>query len=126
MIHEYVANEALIQIWCQLYSNSTNNITLLIEPESEWNITRIEVGIGQQINVTVTNGIVRPPPSDVAANFYLYIVRKDLNNEVQGILIVKILTRGWDVAEWPVIPVVLVLFLLYGKRRLRLRHKERK
>lgn len=110
-----VSNDALIQITCFLFANSTNNITLLVEPEDEWNVSHIKVNRGQTINVTVTNGVVIPPPSDYAASFVLYIQRESVTDVVAGTIVIVVLAYGWT-APWPVIPGMLALLLLYRAR----------
>jgi hypothetical protein len=108
-----VSNEALVQIYCILYPNSTGSITILIKPETEWNVTHIPVGIDQEINLTVTNGIVRQPPAnDVAASFDLWIQRNDTTSVICGKLISVILSRGWDPIPWPNLSGIIALLLL--------------
>ncbi len=108
-----VVNEALVQIYCILYPNSTGSITLLIKPETEWNVTHIPVGIDQEINLTVTNGIIRQPPaSDVAGSFDLWIQRNDTTAVICGKLISVILFRGWDPVPWPNLSGIIALLLL--------------
>jgi hypothetical protein len=116
-----VRNEATIQVYYYLYPNSTSNITLLIEPEDEWNETLLVVRVHQEINVTLTNGVVITPPRDVPASFDLFMQLDTYPGEVWGTLMVTILNRGWEPIPWPIGPVVLalVLFWVLCKRKKR-------
>lgn len=123
IIRLHVNNEAIIRIICSLYANSTGNITLFVEPASEWNMTNIFVGIGQEINVTVMNGVVRTPPSDVPAIFKLFAQLESITDEVWGTLIVVVINRGWEPVPWFLLPGVLALVLLGIKRYRKMKHK---
>ncbi|MFX0122638.1 MAG: hypothetical protein ACFFAE_03315 [Candidatus Hodarchaeota archaeon] len=123
LIQLNVANEALIHFHFHLYTNSTTNITLYIDPVTEWNLTHFKVKIGEKINVTVTNGNLNLDP-DVSARFKLILQRKNTTDEIWAYLFVGIITRGWQKAPWPsvvVVPGILVLLVL-----LRKRHQEMK
>lgn len=125
MLELSVMNDAIIQIYCHLYANSTTNIILLIDEgakpynQSAWNNTHIEVGISQEINVTVTNGVVRHPPEDYAYPFMLFIQRPNYTDEVWGHYIVTCIDSGWTPVPWPLLPGVLGLFFLMGIKRYR-------
>jgi hypothetical protein len=122
IIRLHVSNEAEVQIYCYLYPNSTSNITLLVEPKTEWNVTQIKIGISQEINVTVTNGIVLPPFGDVAAAIELFVQLENKTGVVWGSLVVVILTRGWEIAPWPLVPGLLALVVLFVYRSRRHKH----
>lgn len=110
-------NDAFFNIWFHLFANSTNNITLLIEPDN-WNVTHIPVAVGQTINVTVTNGeVIEPYPNDLPTGLKLLLQRENVSDEVWGHFIFGIITFGWDTAPWPVIPGVFALVLLWAIRR---------
>lgn len=116
-----VKNEALIDIYCYLYANSASNITLLLGPDY-WNLTEIPVAIGQSINVTVTNGVL-DLPADVFAILQIDILRTSADDEVQGVLILNVITSGWKKAPWEGFVGLGVLLLLAlvkrSKRKLR-------
>jgi len=113
-----VDNEALIEIYCHLYANSTGNITLLIDPDF-WNETLIPVAIGQTINVTVTNGNLNLD-SDVAAILQVSIQRKSTTDVVQGLVILKVITSGWRKVPWDsFVSFGLLLFLALMKKSKR-------
>jgi len=117
LMRKCVNNEAIVQINCHLFANSTSNITLIVKPESEWNVSHIQVGIGQKITVIVTNGVVRTPPSDVPAAFELRILLTSSTAEVWGQVLVVIVTRGWEPISWPLLPVIIALLGLYITRQ---------
>ena len=117
LMRKHVNNEAIVQINCHLFANSTSNITLIVKPESEWNISHIQVGIGQNITVTVTNGVVRTPPSDVPAAFELRVLLESCMAEVWGQILVVIVTRGWEPIPWPLLPAIAALLGLYLTRQ---------
>jgi hypothetical protein len=110
-----VANEAVIQFYYHLYANSTGNITLLIDPETEWNLTSIQVNIGEEINTTVTNGNLNLD-SDVFAIFTLILQRENVNDEIWAYLSIGIITRGWHKTPWPVFPGILAFVVLLVRR----------
>lgn len=93
-----VGNEAIVQISFYLFANSTSNITLIIKPESVWNVSRVAVGIGQNITFNITNGVVKTRPSDVATGYFLWIHLEPEIAEVWGKVIVIIVSLGWDPA----------------------------
>ena len=108
-----VGNEAIVQTSCHLFANSTSNITLVIKPEAEWNVSRVMVKIGQNITFTITNGEVIPPLSDVGAVYYLWIYLEPEIAEVWGKVIVIIVSLGWTPVPWFLLPGFLSL-LLFG------------
>ncbi len=120
LVDKIVRNDALLQIYCNLFSSSTKNISLLIEPD-DWNVTRIPLAIGQEVNVTVTNGEVleRRLDSDIAAFFSLILQRENITDEVHGLLSVIVLDIGWQIAPWPIVSGVIALFFLL------IRHKQK-
>lgn len=111
-----VANEALIDFSCSLNANSTNNVTILIEPQSEWNITPTKLHRGEMINGTVTNGYLDLDP-DVASSFDLVVRRENITDEIWGHFFIGIITRGWSKVPWPIIPGIFLLFLLAIRHR---------
>ena len=121
-----VVNEAIIQINCHLFANSTSNITLIIKPEPEWNVSHIAVEIGQNITVTVSNGVVITPPSYVPALFDLWIHLGPEMAEVWGKIIIVITTWGWE----PAVPgflfpgfLSLLLFVVIRSWKTRKKNK---
>jgi len=121
-----VGNEAIVQFNCHLFANSTSNITLVIEPESEWNVSRVVVGIGQNITFTITNGVVKTRPSDVAKGYFLWIHVEPEIAEVWGKVIVIIVSLGWD----PAVPgflfpgfLSLLLFVVIRSWKTRKKNK---
>jgi hypothetical protein len=112
------ANEALITFYFHLFPNSTNNITLLVSPESVWNVTSIKINLGEAVNVTVTNGFQDLDP-DVGSIFILVIQRINITDEVWAYLYVGVITRGWQKAPWlgvVVVPGIFTLVVLYRRR----------
>ena len=120
---KHVQNEAIVQINCQLFANSTSNITLVIKPESEWNVSHIMVGVGQNITAIVTNGVILTSPSDVALALDLWIHLEPDEAEVWGKIIVVIITRGWEPISWFLIPSFLSLLLFVVIRSWKRRKK---
>ena len=108
-------NEAVFYFSFHLYANSTNNITLLIEPETEWNLTQVQVNIGEEVNATVTNGNLNLDP-DVSSIFSMVLQRENRTNEVWAYLFIGIITQGWQkpwlAVPWPVVPGILALLVL--------------
>lgn len=121
----HVKNEALVQIYCYLYPKSTNKIILRLEPTNGgtygWNVTHIDIGIGQEINVTVTNGVTpNPYPGDLYAFIELFVQLENETDQVWGTFTVWILDRGWDYhTPWSFIPGVIALLFIYLKRSIR-------
>ena len=111
--HKVVKNDALLQIYCHLFSNSTKNVSLLIEPD-DWNVTRIPLTIGQEVNMTITNGEVleRRLGSDIAAFFSLFLQRENVTDEIHGLVNVIVLNIGWQIAPWSLVSGVIALFFL--------------
>ena len=120
ILYIHLANEAIIQVYCYLYPNSTTNITLRLEPTTEWNVTHVDIGIGQEINITVTNGIVLDPyPSEIPAHLELFIQMENETDQVWGVYNVLVVDQGWDDrvrANWTFIPSIMALLLIYSKR----------
>jgi hypothetical protein len=110
-----VKNEAIIFFSFHLYANSTTNITLLIDPETEWNVTHIQVNISETVNATVTNGNLGLDP-DVYARFKMIMQRKKITNEIWAYLYLRVITHGWQKTPWPVLPGILALLVLFIKR----------
>lgn len=117
-----VYNDALFQLYCYLSPNSSNKIKLFVDDENElleapgastWNVTHIPMEVGQEINVTVTNGVVRHPPSDVPSFFSLYVLRENVTDEVWGHYVITRIDVGWQpVPALTLIPTLLAFFLL--------------
>lgn len=110
LFHIQVFNEIFFH--CSLSTDSTNNITLLVEPKAEWNISQLLIRIGESVNVTVTNGNLNLAP-DVSALFKLVIERVNNTDVISGHLFVGVLTFGWQQnVPWPVVPGLLALTVL--------------
>lgn len=125
LMRKIVSNEAIVQINCHLFANSTSNITLVIKPESEWNVSHTAVGIGQNITVTITNGVIITPPRDSPAIFDLWIQFEPDIAEVWGKIIVVIITRGWFPVSWFLIPGLFSLLLCSVIRSRKTRKKNK-
>jgi len=104
-------NEAVFYFSFHLYANSTNNITLFIEPETEWNLTQIQVNIGEEVNATVTNGNLNLDP-DVISFFGLDLQRENRTDEIWAYLFIGVITPGWQKTPWAVVPGILALLVL--------------
>ena len=120
-----VGNEAIVQISCYLFANSTSNITLVIKPESVWNVSRVAVGIGQNITFNITNGVVITRPSDVATGYFLWIHLEPEIAEVWGKVIVIIVSLGWDPVPGFLFPGFLSLLLFVVIRSWKTRKKNK-
>ncbi|MFW9777934.1 MAG: hypothetical protein ACFFE8_03690 [Candidatus Heimdallarchaeota archaeon] len=116
-----VVNEAWVEIYCHLYANSTNKITL-VPTRAYWNLTSISVAPGQIINVTVTNGNLNLD-SDVAAGLQLYIVRPSADDVVQGVLILRVITPGWQKVSWEWFAGLGALIPLTFLKKLKKKHR---
>ncbi len=117
-------NEAIVQFNCHLFANSTSNITLVITPESEWNVSRVEVGIGQNITFNATNGVVRTPPDDTGAGFYVWVHLETEIAEVCGKATAIIIYSGWSPAPGFLLSEVLSLLLFVVIIRFRKKGKK--
>lgn len=122
LIQLSVLNDAVIYLQCSLSPDSTNNVTLLIDPETEWNITTLNVNIGESVNATVTNGNLNLAP-DVGARFSVFMYRENITDIVIGNIFVGVLTRGWQKAPSPIVSGLLALTVLslmnYKKKKRR-------
>ncbi|MHA1227383.1 MAG: hypothetical protein ACTSPV_11625 [Candidatus Hodarchaeales archaeon] len=113
---EYMKNEALIDLQCSLTSNSTSPITILIGPESVWNVTSLLVTPGRRINVSITNG-KQGISADTRSPFGVTIECNNDTFEIWGYIFIGIITYGWEEALWPFIPSMLAILLVTTKYR---------
>lgn len=114
----FVRNDALVEIYCALYENSSQNITLAMSPEY-WNVSSISVGVGEEINVTITNA-EEYFSEDVGSYLQLDIIREKPTDEVYGVVVVMVITSGWDnPISWSIISLFAPFFLVIHRLRKR-------
>jgi len=117
MIQHTLRNEAIVQIYCYLFSNSTKSIKLLVNGKG-WNVTSIPVNIGQKVNLTITNGVVNPTGGDVIGiKLDLWLLRESQVDPVYGLLEVVVLDRGWYPTPWHILPGVFALVVIWMRRK---------
>jgi hypothetical protein len=121
-----VSNDALVGIYCHLFSDSNNSITLLIVGEN-WNVSTILVEVNQTINMTVTNGVVFTNSYDDTVRIFGLDVLRGNDSDVGHVLLaVTLWTRGWYPSPWPLIPSVAALLMtrfIWSKRHRKTRKK---